>query len=363
MGKNKIKIGIDCRCLNIPGGVKTYAKFLINNLIELDKENEYYLFYNDKSLLGTFKAENFHEVCVNFNKPNLYFLWDQVVLAWLCWKYNIDIIHGLKNTVPVFVKARRVVTIHDLIPVLFPKTMKWYHSIYWKIVFFIDSKIKAIIICNSNSTKNDFVKNYKTDNILTVVHLGVSVKDVERDADSAKEDVILYVGTLEPRKNIPNLINAFKYFSNEFAGYKLLLVGKSGWEDLQIDKTIKELHMESSVIKKGFVSEGELVRLYKTSKIFAYLSIYEGFGLPVLEAMSYGLPTVASANSSFFEISNNSNVLVDPNDVFQISDAFKKIISDREYSTTLEVKGKNNAQEFTWSECAKKTLQVYEGCK
>lgn len=360
MLERKRKIGIDCRCLSISGGVRRYAISFIKNLIELDKENEYYLFYNDKRSLGTFRADNFHEICLAFPWPNLYFIWDQVILAWLCWKYDVDIVHGLKNSVPIFVKARRIVTVHDLIPVLFPSTMKWYHALYWRLVFFIDAKVKMDIICISKSTKDDFERRYRTANTLRVVHLGVHLKDGDNgELLSSRENVVLYVGTLEPRKNVSYLIRAFGHFLRTHPGFVLYLVGKSGWEDPEIDRAVKELGLGSSVIKKGFVSEDELVSLYKTSGVFAYMSSYEGFGLPVLEAMSYGLPSIASANSSFFEISNHSAVLVDPHDVLQVSNALTRIVGDRDYRLSLVEAGLENVKGFSWSKCAQETLKIY----
>jgi|GEM_PF-74680 len=357
----KIRIGIDCRCLSIPGGVKNYAINLIKNLLEIDSEYEYYLFYNNKKFLGTFKNKNVIEICINFNIPILYFVWDQLIIAYLCLIYKINIIHGLKNSVPVLTNAKRIVTIHDIIPVLFPKTMKWHHSQYWKLVFFLISKIKTEIIFISNTTKNDFKKIYKTKNKLDVIYLGVNFKNnLKQDIINHKENYILYVGSLEPRKNIPKLIEAFNIFLKTFSNYKLYLVGKSGWEDININININKFNLENKVIKTGYISDNERDKLYLKSKVFIYISLYEGFGLPILEAMKNKLPVIASNTNSISEISNNASILVDPNDEIEISNKLVRIVADNSLKKLYINRGLENIKNFSWKNCAMKTLKIYE---
>ncbi|MEI7604067.1 MAG: glycosyltransferase family 1 protein [bacterium] len=357
MNKNK-KIGLDCRCLSIKGGTRNYALNLIKNLLDIDRENEYYIFYNSKNFLGTFNQENVKEVALNFNIKPLYFIWDQIIVPFFCVKYKINVIHGLKNTVPLITLSKKISTIHDLIPVLFPSSMKFADSIYWKLTFFIVSKFKTSLIFVSNSTKDDFLKLYKTKNSYKVIYHGYLNKNITK-TDNKKEKVVLYVGALEKRKNIPRLIEAFNKLTIEYPEYKLFLVGKPGHEDIEIDKQIKHFQLENKVIKKGFVSNEELEELYLTSMLCAYISAYEGFGLPILEAQSKGLPVLTSNTSSMKEIGEGSSLLTDPNNTEEIFQGMKKIIEDINYREELTQQGFKNVERFSWEKCALQTLNVY----
>jgi glycosyltransferase involved in cell wall biosynthesis len=359
--KTKKRIGIDCRCMSINGGVKTYALNLINNLIQLDKENEYFLFYNDKKLLNTFSSANFHEVCVNFNIPSLYFIWDQIIISFLTWFYRIDVIHGLKNTIPIFVRAKRIVTIHDVIPILYPKTMKYTHALYWKFVFYVVSKIKSQIIFDSNCTQDDFYRLFKTKNQSSVIYLGVNLsRNINTNyCIKNRRQQILYVGSLEKRKNLPRLIRAFGDVHKRFTDFKLILVGKQGVEDKEINNVINELGLSEFIEKKGFVSNDDLDRYYNESQIFVYVSEYEGFGLPILEAMGHGLPVVTSKTSSLGEIAGDSAFLVDPDNFNDIRDGIIKLIDSQSISAVLVENGYQNISRFSWKECAKNTYEKY----
>jgi len=355
---NTKRFGIDCRALSIGGGVRTYGINLINELMKQDKINQYFLFYNNKCLLKTFQASNFSEIAINFNVPILYFFWDHFIMSFFCWKYKIDVIHGLKNTAPIFVRAKRVVTINDIIPTLFPKSMKWHHSMYWKINFWINSKLKTFLIFISNSTKDDYRNFYPSKNESKVIYLGI--KQNTTPVSTNKENIILYVGSLEPRKNVPNIISAFKIFSDFFSDYYLYLVGKKGWEDPRINDTIEKLKLSEKIIKTGFVEDNIRDDIYKKSKIFIYISRYEGFGLPILEAMGYGLPVITSNNSSLKELGAKCGILVDCDNPAEIARAFIKISSDENLAKQMSVAGIDYSKRFNWINTAKETLNIYE---
>jgi len=218
------------------------------------------------------------------------------------------------------------------------------------------------VIADSRSTKEDVVKFLEIpDEKVRVVYLAASdefrpaddekVKDVLRKY-KIKKPYILSVATQEPRKNIQKLIDSFEKIKEEHPDFSLVLVGKQGWG--------QGFHSTEGVIWTGYIPKDDLVAVYSGSRVFVYPSLYEGFGLPILEAMACGVPVVTSNNSSMVEIAKDVAILVDPRNEIQLEKAIKMVIS-----LTLEDYQKmvraslNCARRFTWVKTAKETLKIY----
>jgi glycosyltransferase involved in cell wall biosynthesis len=228
------------------------------------------------------------------------------------------------------------------------------------------------IITDSESTKKDVLKNLVVgDSRVHAIHLGVDpVRFYHVDDDSGRvrlreqyklpDDFILYVGTLEPRKNIPRLIRAFKNgVTDRGLPHHLVVAGRKGWLYDEIFRVVKSLNLEHSVHFPGHIEPHNLSMLYSMAHALAYPSLYEGFGLPCLEAMSCATPVIASDRSSLPELAAGCASIVDPTSVDAIADALNKICTDAEYHRRLSELGLQRARRFSWLTTAKRTVEVY----
>ena len=376
-----MKIGIDCRyILNVEhgelAGVGHYTYFLIKHLLEVDKENEYFLFfYNAKIKCPEFEKPNVKIIYFpgleNLGKiPFFYRHWFIPLILRL---YKLDIYHNPANIIPFFYFRKSVITIHDL---ALYKNKDWFsdrHFFNERILIpFSIYKAKKIIAVSQN-TKDDLVNMFKVKKEkIEVIYEGVedythfTIDEAKlRPEVKCSDPYFLFIGTLEPRKNLVRLIEAFYLFlkESENKNYKLLLAGKKGWKDEQIFKAINNNNLQKSVIYLGYVNLQEKIYLLKNALGFVFPSLYEGFGLPILEAMNLGVPIITSNISSIPEIVIDNALLIDPYDINSIRDGLVKISSDEKLRQDLISKGKGIAQNFTWSECAKKTLALYESLK
>jgi glycosyltransferase involved in cell wall biosynthesis len=171
---------------------------------------------------------------------------------------------------------------------------------------------------------------------------------------------ILYVGSLEKRKNLPRLLQAYARLRQDLPGWKLVIVGARKWKSAPIFDTLSRLGLEPYVHFTGFVEEDDLPALYNGADLFCFPSLYEGFGLPVLEAMACGTPVVTSSTSSLPEVAGEAALLVDPYDVEAIAAAMRRVLSDPELAQDLRARGLARAAQFTWERTARETIAVYE---
>lgn len=297
-------------------------------------------------------------------------LWTQFALPLkLTFRPKIDIFFSLGHYGPRFSKIPYAITIFDLSYLHFPKLFNkddLFQLVNWSKYSMAKSKH---IFAISNSTKSDIIKNYKMDKSkITVTYMGYNQNLFKLQSKSTVENVrskykivgdfIIFVGTLQPRKNIERLIEAFAQLKSD--SLKLVIVGKKGWIYDQILNKAKELKIERNVIFTGFVPELDLPPLISGAKAYVLPSLWEGFGIPVIEAQACGTPVVVSNTSSLPEIVGDSGVLVDPQSTKSIGEGIEKILKNPTFASELSEKGTKNAQRFSWSKCAEQTLAVLE---
>ncbi len=273
---------------------------------------------------------------------------------------NLDVLHLPSPQFP-YVKKPKVpviVTVHDLIPLFMPEFHNWKRQLHFKKVIPWYLRNVDAIIAVSNATKNDLIKYYRIpeDKIYVVYDAvpEIAYKKVK------KEDYILYIGTLEPRKNVEGIIRAFAILKSKGFKHKLVLAGKKGWKYHSIFRLIGKLNLKNDVIYKGYVSDAEKADLYRRASLFVWSSFYEGFGLPVLEAMAYGTPVVASNVSSISEVAGDAAILVNPKSSVEIANAMMHILSSTKEYKRLVRKGLERVKLFTPERMIKGTLKVYE---
>lgn len=273
---------------------------------------------------------------------------------------NFDLVHCPTVTAPFFFRpnSRVVMTVHDLIPLLFPRWQTTRRVLYFK--YFLKYRFRFVdrFIAVSNTTKQDLIDLFEIpDHRIDVVYEGVS--EQFRPKKKKREDFILTVGTLEPRKNFKRIIEAYISLRvKEKISDKLIIVGKQGWlfDDIL---TIPE-EFQDDIIFKGYVSEDELIRLFQTARFFIYASMYEGFGLPILEAMACGCPVITSNTSSMPEVAGDTALLVDPYQIEEIKNAMYNLTIDAGLCTKMSAEGIRRASQFSWQRAAEQTARVYE---
>jgi len=376
-----MRIGIDISSIlsKRKTGIGWYTYYLIKNLIEVDKENEYVLFgcsignYRGKfNLKGDFNGENLN-ISVKF-LPNK-------LMSSLHIFFPIEFLHGRFDVIHITLHpysvlnifGKQIVTVHDLCHLI---NSKWFHPVEsypFKIV--ITKTVQRVdrIIAVSESTKRDLieylgVKSEKVeviyegvDEIFRVVEDREKIEEVKRRYGISKR-YILTVGTIEPKKNHIRLLNVFKRIREKREDYQLVICGKYGWKTERFLERLSGLpdFIRKDIIITEYVRYEDLPLLYNGCDIFIYPSLYEGFGLPIVEAMRCGVPVITSNISSMPEVAGDGAILVNPEDEEEIGNAIIRLIEDRELREELKKKGLERSKMFSWEKTAIETLKVYK---
>ena len=279
-----------------------------------------------------------------------------------------DILFCPAHYIPPFCPLKTVVTIHDLAYFYYPN--EFLPKDLFKLKNWTNYALKksSKVISVSENTKKDIVKFYKIpENKIQVIHNSFNPSllsssppppPISPSSPPLLSKYILYVGTLQPRKNISALIDAFVILKKDHLDLSLILAGKKGWLYDEIFEKVKNLNLEKSVIFSGYISEAEKNELYKNASVFVLPSLYEGFGNTPLEALAVGTPVAVSNNSSLPEICGDACLYFDPNDTIDMAKKIDMILTDPNLRQILINKGKEHVKQFSWESCAKETLEV-----
>ena len=366
-----MRIGINARFLVAKRtGVQRAAYNLLRSLVGIDRDNEYFLFTGENEKTNPeWNFPNVHVVGAEIREGESIrnHLWEQFQLPRLAKKYQVDILHSPANMAPIFYKGKSIVHIHDLCFVVNPQ---WYsfpfHTIYNLVIPRLAHRASKVIT-NSNNSRNDLLQfcdvssdrvsliYWAVDEIFSEASDNLKATSTENPA----EGYILYVGSLEPRKNIRTLIESFEHMRNQNPKLttKLVLIG--GESPLFAEVRLNVKRYKNDVIFKGFVNDELLRDYYRRATLVVYPSLYEGFGLPPLEAMASGTPVVTSNTSSIPEVVGDAALMVSPMDVEGLSDAMLRVLNDPELRAVLRRKGLEQVKKFNWMRVAKHTLAVY----
>jgi len=369
-----MKIAIDVSQVVYGTGVSNYIKNLVENLLKIDQENQYILF--GSSLRSYSKLQEFADSLRNYQNVEFKFVhFPPTVLEPMMntiklfpiekFTGEVDIFHSSDWTQPK-VKSpvtKKITTVHDMVPFLFPSSTHKKILSTFKRKMEIVKKEVDMILADSQSTKDDVIKFLQIDpNKIKVIYLAPAEIFQPQDDQKInsvlekykiKKPYILSVATQEPRKNIQKLLDVFETIVKEKPEYHLVLTGKYGWGP--------GFHSPENVIWTGYVADEDLVSLYSACRVFVYPSLYEGFGLPVLEAMACGAPVVTSNNSSLVEIAKDAAILVDPRSSGQIKGAIEMVLGlNMENYQRMARASMDRAKRFTWQKTARDTLRAYE---
>jgi glycosyltransferase involved in cell wall biosynthesis len=368
-----MRIGLEAERANLPNptGVEHYASELISNLAKIDSSNKYKLYFRTPPL------EKFSHLPKNFLNRLIPFpkFWTQTRLAFELLLHPVDVFMLPIQALPFLHPRKSVIVVHDIAYEFFPEAFPSFMLFYLKLTTRFGVHAAKKIITVSQSTKNDVVKTYGVDpDKITVIYLGVDEKFKPLGYDTVQnvldkhnlsfKKYILFTGTMQPRKNITRLVDAYIKLKKEYhIEEKLAIVGGKGWLWEPIMKKIDEAGFKDSIKLLGYVESADLPALYNGASLLTLPALYEGFGLPPLEAMACGTPVVVSNISSLPEVVGEAGELVDPNSVDSIAEGILKVLMDKNLQQDMSKKGEQRAKEFTWENTARKTLMVLESLK
>jgi glycosyltransferase involved in cell wall biosynthesis len=376
-----MKIGIDARWI-FPhiSGIGTYTQELIRGLAQIDRQNEYILFFDDKARMQKIaehvrldRAPNFKTHLLSFG---VFSPLGQIYLPKIIRALGLDIFHSPNYMMPLLAfprnrpgRTRCVVTIHDLIPLIFPqftpKALKTrLYPLYKRLMVEVGARANTILTV-SEVSRRDVIEHLgipteRQGDVIAVPN-GVAPEYVPAENKHGAEKLILYVGRFDPYKNVPALIDAFaKVRERSKTPVRLRIIGPADPRYSEAPTLAQKRGLTPFIAWDGYVSDEGLVKAYQHADVFVLLSLYEGFGLTVLEAMACGTPVVCSSRSSLPEVAGSAALMVDPGDTAQVADAIIRVLGDVKLAAELREKGVRQAANFTWTRTARMTLKVYE---
>lgn len=302
--------------------------------------------------------------------PPVRIVWEQAVAPLQTRRDRVDILHAPVNVLPLLCPQPSVVTVHDLAFLIEPATYPAIKRSYLTIFTALSVHRATRVIAVSEQTRRALLARFRLHpSRIVVVPNGVDsrfqpVRDpvalaALRERFVLPEHFFLYVGTLQPRKNLVRLIKAFAQVFTQL-GWPLVLVGARGWQDSEIFQHLQALGLHSAVRAVGYVPVEELPLWYSAATVFVYPSIYEGFGLPVLEAMACGTPVLTSVGTAMAEVAGDAAYLVDPYDIGAIAQGLWQLATTPSLRADLAARGVMRAAQFTWERTARETIAVYQ---
>lgn len=359
-------------------GIHRYICGLLTHLPQVDGEFRYTAFVGD----GRVRQICSRSLSLRVSrlptvKPVVRIAWEQFLQPWELAMGRVDLVHSMAYALPLVCPARSVVTVHDLSFLLFPSAFNRANRLYLTASTRLAVRRADAIIAVSKNSRRDLVRlvGARADRV-AVVPNGVDPAfrplDPEalahfRQERGLPQAYILFVGTLEPRKNLATLIRAYARLrqiarvsrSGATVPHRLVVVGGVGWRYQGILRLVEELGLRDEVVFAGFVPHEELPWWYGAADLFVFPSLYEGFGLPPLEAMACGTPVISSNAASLPEVVGDAGWLVSPTDVEELAEAMRRVILDPALREEMKARGLARASQYSWHRTAQETAQVY----
>jgi glycosyltransferase involved in cell wall biosynthesis len=358
-------IGIDASRAIVaqPTGTEIYSRRLIQALLALESRHQFRLYFREPPAEGAFSGA---ELChIPFPR-----LWTHLRLSWEMVRRPPDVLFVPAHVLPLIRPRVSLVTIHDLGYLHFPGAHPRLQRLYLDLSTRWSVRMATHVIAVSEATKADLVSYYRTppDKITVAYHgydetlapvRGPARIEAAKARYAIAGDYFLYLGTLQPRKNLARVIDAFASVESDAA---LVLAGKRGWLYDDLFDRVRRLGLENRVLFPGYIHDEDKAALLSGALAFVLPSLYEGFGLPVLEAQACGCPVITSTTSSLPEVAGRAALLADPQDSAAITAAMQRVATDPTLRETLAERGLINVRRFSWAACAQTVLDAIERC-
>jgi glycosyltransferase involved in cell wall biosynthesis len=360
-----MRIGIDIKAFkNGSTGIARYLKNLMDELQEIDNTNEYILFSCSESSYEIVNKK-WKKVIVSWKLPGV--IWQQLVLPFQLLKYSIDVVWAPEQIAPVltFGKTKVITTVHDLAALRFPESCQKSNLIIQKVLFSQSLKRSSAILPVSSFIKSELNDRYiflKNSILQVVTNAGPDWELLIKECAPERENYLLCVGNIEPRKNLIRLLKAFEIVND--SELRLVMVGPKGWKNSVFFDTLESNSKKDRIEIKGFVSEQELKHHYLHCKALVYPSLYEGFGIPVLEAFSMNCPVLTSKGTVMEEIAGDAAIYFDPLNIYSISSAINNFLK-RQVDCLGEINGvyEKFKSFYSWKNSAFQLKTIFEKFK
>jgi len=368
-----MRIGIDAMVMNpSTGGIGRYIIEMVKSLSALPETNkhEFILYPGDKTLRINL-PENWEYSGREIPSKGIV---RAMIYPFIAKRDGLDLFYSATYLGPILpMPCRTVATVHDIIAVVYPPVSCFKHKVVERYLLPLSLKNASSIVAVSFATRNDVLRNFKISvDKIRVVYEGSSdffyprndetdvMKQVRARYNIGKRPYLFYLGDSFPRKNLLSIVRAFSHIDvQERRECVLVMSGNIDVDSLLLRQFIKESALEHRLIFTGFVNEDDLPYLLSGARAFCFPSLYEGFGLPVLEAMACGCPVITSNVSSLPEVAGDAALLVDPYDVQQIADAMTKVLTDDRLCEDLRQRGLRQAKKFSWESAARQLLEIF----
>ncbi len=360
-----LRIGINALYL-IPGGVggtEIYLRNLLAALSEIDSANQYVVFINRETDPGLCPTRpNFRcasqWVRASFRPARL--LWEQTLLPVSVARHRLDVLLNPGFTAPLVAPCPSVTVFHDLQHKRHPEYFRWFDLPFWRIFLWIAAHRSRLILAVSEATRTDFLECYGgTPARVRVTPLGVERVFFEigsQRGHRTSQPFILSVSTLHPHKNLETLVSAFARLRRRQPGLRLVVAGLKGFNTAKLMRLIASLGLEDAVQVTGWVPRAALYELFRDAMAFVYPSRFEGFGLPVLEALAAGIPTACSRIEPLVSLAGEAALLFDPTSEEALMEAMKRLTEDADLRVRLSRAGPQQASRYSWHRTAELTL-------
>jgi glycosyltransferase involved in cell wall biosynthesis len=364
------RIGVDARLMqHQPAGITRYTRHLLQELAKLNQHDEFITFQHRRHRTPLIEQANFRRATLF---APVHTRMEQWMLPLELLPYSLDLLHSTDFIPPLYSPIPTVITVHDLAFLHWPHFLTKDSAAYYGQ---IDRAVRHArhIIVPSESTKQDLTAMLGVPPLkISVIYEAADVLFVPLPLEQTRAEVmakyklpesfILFVGTIEPRKNVDGLIRAFHHLRNKYgvSDTALVIAGGSGWLYNETLELIRQLDLEASVFLVGRVVDEDLHKLYVSARCHVHAAHYEGFGLPPLEAMACGTPTIVSNVSSLPEVVGDAALLVDPSNWEEIAVAIHRLLNDDQLHAEMREKGIQRARYFSWESAARRTMEVYQ---
>ncbi|PWH20482.1 MAG: glycosyltransferase family 1 protein [Ardenticatenia bacterium] len=367
-------IGLNAQLLTLKqnyrgAGINAYIFHLLRAIGELQLPHHFTVFLGERG----FREENLdlHYTRWPTHHPLVRIVWEQLVLPELLRRAGVEVLHAMAFVIPLLARCPSVVTIYDLSFLRYPQVFRPFNRWYLSRFTPLSARRARRVIAISESTRQDVIQYLRVaPDCVDVIHCGVSpafrplpAREVERfrREHQLPEPFVLFVGTLEPRKNVDLLVRAYaRWRARDTQAPRLVIAGAKGWYFETIFRTVAHLGLDDTVFFPGYISAEDLPLWYNAAGLFVYPSLFEGFGLPVLEAMACGTPVICSNASSLPEVAGDAAVLVAPDDEIGLAEAMRTVWESAGLRQTMIERGLARARERTWTRVAIQTVQTYQ---